>query len=133
MKVRQAQRGLTLLELLVAFAIMALSLGMIYRIMGGNVRSAGELEARQRAAVLAQSLLALRDTVPEGGLAQSGESGGYRWSMQSAPYGTGVSGPSVTPLHELTIVVAWEGGGLSRRFELATLRPQRKPSPGVRR
>jgi len=133
MTVRHAQHGLTLLELLVAFAIMALSVGMIYRIMGGNARSAGDLETRQRAVVLAQSLLALRDTVPEGGFQQSGESGGYRWSIQSAPYDTGISGPSVTPLHELAIVIAWEDGGRQRSLELATLRPQRKPSPQVRR
>ncbi|WP_440113808.1 PulJ/GspJ family protein [Acidovorax sp. BL-A-41-H1] len=35
MRIENGQRGLTLLELLVAFAIMALSLGMLYRIMGG--------------------------------------------------------------------------------------------------
>lgn len=133
MTVRHAQRGLTLLELLVAFAIMALSVGMIYRIMGGSARSAGDLEARQRAIVLAQSLLALRETVPEGGLQQSGESGGYRWSIQSTPYDTGMSGPSVIPLHELAIVIAWEDGGRRRSLEFATLRPQRKPSPQVRR
>ncbi|WP_287805131.1 prepilin-type N-terminal cleavage/methylation domain-containing protein [Diaphorobacter sp.] len=130
---RHAQHGLTLLELLVAFAIMAMSVGMIYRIMGGNARNAGELETRQRAVVLAQSLLALRDTVPEGGLQLSGESGGYRWSIHSALYDTGVAGPSVTPLHELAIVIAWDDGGRRRSLELTTLRPQRKPSPQVRK
>ena len=133
MTMRDRQHGLTLLELLVAFAIMALSVGMIYRIMGGSARSAGDLEARQRAIVLAQSLLALRDTVPEGGFLQSGESGGYHWRIQSTPYDTGLSGPSITPLHELSIVIAWKDGGRERDLELATLRPQRRPSPQMRR
>lgn len=131
MTVRHPQQGLTLLELLVAFAIMAMSLGMIYRIMGSNARSAGDLDDRQRAVVLAHSLLALRDTVPEGGLQQTGQSGGYQWSIQSAPYDTGASGPTVTPLHQLTITIAWGEGG--RSLSLATLRPQRKPAPQVRR
>ncbi|MFN7043200.1 MAG: prepilin-type N-terminal cleavage/methylation domain-containing protein [Acidovorax temperans] len=130
MTVRDAQHGLTLLELLVAFAIMAMSVGMIYRIMGTNARSAGDLDSRQRAVVLAQSLLSLRDTVPEGGLQQSGQNGSYQWSIQSAPYDTGVSGPSVTPLHQVTITIAWDE---ERSLSLATLRPQRKPSAQVRR
>lgn len=129
MTVRHAQHGLTLLELLVAFAIMAMSVGTLYRIMGSNARSAGDLESRQRAVELAQSLLSLRDTVPEGGLQQSGDSGDYHWSLQSAPYDTGLSGPSVTPLHELAITIAWNDRSLS----VVTLRPQRKPSPQVRR
>lgn len=133
MTVRHVQQGLTLLELLVAFAIMAMSVGMIYRIMGSNARSAGDLETRQRAVVLAQSLLALRDTVPEGGVKQAGESGGYHWNLQSAPYDTGVSGPAVTPLHELAITIVWNDGGLQRSLSLSTLLPQRKPSPQVRR
>lgn len=131
MTVRDAQHGLTLLELLVAFTIMALSVGMIYRIMGSNARNVGDLDSRQRAVVLAQSLLSLRDTVPEGGLRQTGHSGGYQWSIQSAPYDTGVSGPSITPLHEIFITIEWDDGG--RSLSLATLRPQRKPSPQVRR
>ena len=56
------QRGLTLLELLVAVAIMAMSLALLYRVMGGGARAVGKLDATQRAVVLAQSLMALRDT-----------------------------------------------------------------------
>ena len=33
------QQGMTLLEILVALAIMAISLGMIYRATGSNARS----------------------------------------------------------------------------------------------
>ncbi|OPH17317.1 general secretion pathway protein GspI, partial [Azospirillum brasilense] len=63
----RGQQGLTLLELLVAFAIMALALGMLYRAMGGSARSVADVDRYQRAVVLAQSLLALRDAVPEQG------------------------------------------------------------------
>lgn len=66
------QRGLTLLELLVAFAIMALSLGMLYRAMGSSARSVADVDRYQRAVVLAESLLSLRDAIPEQGLNQSG-------------------------------------------------------------
>lgn len=121
------QRGLTLLELLVAFAIMALSLGMLYRAMGGSARTAGDVERYQSAVLLAESVMALRDTVPEKGWRQSGESLGYRWQVSSTPFGTGLSGPNVPPLHEVVILVTWFDGERDRNFELATLRPQRKP------
>lgn len=133
MRIENGQRGLTLLELLVAFAIMALSLGMLYRIMGGGVRSAGDIERYQRAAVLAQSLLALRDTVPEGGWQQAGESAGYQWQIQSAPYSTGLSGPTIPVLHEVGIAVTWGEGERLRSLNLTTLRPQRRPPEQVRR
>lgn len=130
---RKNQRGLTLLELLVAFAIMAMSLALLYRIMGGSARSVADIERYQHATVLAQSLLALRDTVPEGGWQQSGASAGYQWRIQSAPYDTGVTGPGIPLLHEVALSIAWEEGGRERSLQLSTLRPLRKPPEQVRR
>nr|WP_311222568.1 MULTISPECIES: hypothetical protein [unclassified Acidovorax] len=118
---------MTLLELLVAFAIMALALGMLYRAMGSGARSAGDVERYQRAVLLAESVMSLRDAVPEQGWRQSGASSGYRWQVTSTPFGTGLSGANIPPLHEVRIVVTWFDGDRDRNFELITLRPQRKP------
>ena len=133
MRMAGRQRGLTLLELLVAFAILALSLGVLYRIMCGSARSAGDIDRYQRAVILAQSLLSLRDTVPEEGLQQNGESAGYQWRIVSAPFATGLSGPNIPQLHEVAIFITWSESGRQRSFDLATLRPQRKPPEQVRR
>ncbi len=130
---RMRQRGLTLLELLVAFAIMAMSLGLLYRILGGSASSVGQIERTQRAVVLAQSLLALRDTVPEDGWQEAGESAGYQWHIRSAPYPTEYTGPTIPLLHEVGISITWMEGGRQRSLELTTLRPQRKPPEQVRR
>ena len=126
---RRAQRGLTLLELLVALSIMALATGVLYRALGSSVRSAGLLHQQQRAVLLAQSLLAAKDTVAEEGWNETGESAGYAWQVSSRPYDTLVSQahPEAIRLHLVLIDVRWDDAGVMRQVELRTLRPQRRP------
>ncbi len=126
------QHGMTLLEILVALSIMAISLGMIYRATGSNARSVGDLDRYQYAVQLAQSIMDSRDSVYESGWNESGQSNGYQWSVQSAPFKTGVDeSPNIPVLHEVHISVSWAEGDRPRVFELTTLRAQRRPpDPG---
>lgn len=127
----RSTHGLTLLELLVALTIMALSLGVLYRASGSGARNAGELYEHQRALLLAQSLLAARDAVPENGWNESGESAGYQWAVRSQPYAaapaTAPPGATVPPLHELELSISWRERGQDKLLQLRTLRPQRLP------
>lgn len=121
--------GFTLLELLVALAIMAMSLGLLYRASGGAVRNVGAIEHLQQAIMVAESLSELRDSVPAQGWNEAGRSAGYAWQVRSAPYDAGPQGTNLVPLHEIRILVTWDDAGRAREFELLTLRPEQRAMP----
>ncbi len=130
-KLLKRQTGLSLLELLVAFSIMAMSFAMIYRISGGSVKTIVQVDEKQRAVSLVETLLDSRDFVSEEGWNESGETGGMQWQVQSVRYLGGIEReyPLAVPLHELQITVSWKNGNQLREVSLKTLRPQRKAVP----
>ncbi len=126
-------RGFSLLEVLVAFSIMALSLGVLYRAMGGSASQTGTLTRHESATLLAQSLLDAYDSLPPGGINAAGESAGLVWQAVSQPFPTAVNGQQpAMHLHELRLSVRWVDGERARSLELLTLRPERVPQPGGR-
>jgi general secretion pathway protein I len=123
-------QGLSLLELLVAFVIMAFSLTALYRATGSAVRSVSTTEQHWRAATLAQSLLESRDSVAAAGWHESGEGGGLQWQVHSAPYPTEVRSEAAPSLHQVEIVVRWTADGRARQLAVNTLLPQSRTPPG---
>lgn len=129
---RPASGGFSLLELLVALSIMSMALGLLYQASTGALRGVGDLETEQRANVLAQSILDARDAVPAAGWNESGRAANMTWQVTSAPYPTAVArqAPTVPPLYEIRVLVAWQGGRGARQLELHTLLPQQRVQPG---
>ncbi len=128
---RAARGGFSLLELLVAVAVMGLALTLLYRVDAGAVRGVADVAAQERASVLARSILNARDAVPAGGWNEAGESGGFAWRVASAPWPTPPGLEVGTPvLHEVVIGVQWAGRGAPHVLELRTLLPQARPEPG---
>ncbi len=124
------QRGFSLLELLVAFAIMAMSLGLLYRMAGGSARNVTDATQSQHAAWLAESILASRNHVRADGWNEQGESAGFQWQVRSKPFDSGLNMPQAVPLHEIRLSIQWITGSRPGQMDLVTLLPQRKPQPG---
>lgn len=126
-----AGRGFSLLELLVAMSVMAMSLAMLYQVDAGALRGVSDYAAQQRATVLAQSLLDARDAVPASGWQEAGQDAGFEWSVTSTPQPLPPGLDSKAPLlHELRVAVRWQGRLGAKQLDLVTLLPQALPAPG---
>lgn len=119
------QNGFSLIEVLVAFSIMAMSLAAIYNIIGTNVRSAQAVDKQYRAVVLAEGLLARFDSAPKGGSSESGGTeDGYRWNVATQLIPSSVE-PSPFALYQLRIDVEWSDRGRNKSFGLVGVVPER--------
>lgn len=127
---RDRHHGFSLLELLVAFAIMAMSLGLLYRVAGGSARHVSDAALAQQAAWLTESLLASRSSVLAGGWNEEGESAGFKWQVRSNPFDGGINNPQAVPLHAIRVAIQWTAGSRPGKLELVTLLPERKLRPG---
>lgn len=119
-------RGFSLLEVLVAFSIMALVLGTIYQVSGSSVRLAGGLERKTYALMMAQSLLDSHTTVPHADWSNQGRTGdGFEWQLSSRPLMPKENG--LPALHELHVKVIWADGFKTSYVDVMTIVPELPP------
>jgi len=101
---RGPQSGFTLLEVLLAFVVFALSFAVVLEILSGSMRNTVRAREYTEVALIAQSVMDQvgLDIPLEVGGAASGEVGDYRWELDIYPFvGTAENARSVE-LGEMT-------------------------------
>ena len=123
--------GFTLIEVIVAFAVLALALTLLLGTLSGAAKQVRWADDAGRAALHAQSLL---DQTGVGEALQPGqrdgefEDGRYRWTLQVEPWRDQVAqdptliDPTASRLMRLTLAVQWGDGGPRQRLQLQSLR-----------
>lgn len=124
------QRGYTLIEVIVAFAVLALALTLLLGTLTRASRQVRWSADAGRAALLAQSVL---DEADVGGPLEPGtrdgefENGRYRWTLDVRPYAGDAPAPPVDPnapvLMALDLTLRW-GDAERDRLVLHSLRLQ---------
>jgi general secretion pathway protein I len=122
---RDGEAGFTVVEVVAALTILALTLGMLLNVMSNSIRQTGQAEAVTEARSLAGSLLARIGTeVPLRDGQMTGEADhGFRWQVRIAPYGDGGERREwPVAAHQVAAEVSWRDGPDERSLVLTTLR-----------
>jgi len=121
-------QGFSLLEILVAFIIMALTLGVLFQVFSSGLRTAMVAEEYGEATRLAGSLLTELSGVRP---LERGERSGhfedtpYRWWASIAPMSMQEQAPTASERFdtlEIVVRVSWAAGVGNRNVELRTVR-----------
>ena len=124
-------KGFSLLEILVAFSIMAVALTLVLRIFGSGVNNAVTSEEYSLAVQIAESLMARTgiETPLEIGETTGTEADKYDWRVTIGAFGAGgadigqAQNNPGSPLFSVNVRVVWGDGESSQRVvELNTLK-----------
>ncbi|MCB1866436.1 MAG: prepilin-type N-terminal cleavage/methylation domain-containing protein [Chromatiales bacterium] len=121
--------GFTLLEVVVAFAVAALSIGIIYQIYASGLRATAMAEEYTRAAMLAEAALAqtgIEEPLVEGDLELESPDEAFRLerSIEAVEIEEpdGLAGVELQQMYRVVVTARWEAGGKPREVRLETLR-----------
>ncbi len=143
------QRGFSLLEVILAFTLLAVALGILMAILGGGLTQVRGAADASVATLHAQSLLdevGVLEPIEPGRRGGDFDDGRYRWEMEITeaedPAPVGFADPGAAPvetvgrqlasaplLYRVELVMAWGEGDLERRISFVTLRARTPPTP----
>lgn len=119
--------GFTLIEVLVALAIIGLALGAVAGVFGLGLTGHETASAAETALAVAEEQLTLAAATPRPGAANGIFANRFAWQTTVAPYrdATEKSEEAPTglpPLYRIAVSVAWHDGRHTREVALSTLR-----------
>ena len=123
------QRGFSLLEILVAFTILAISVGVILNIFSSGVQAAFLAEEYTIAVQKAESLLAevgVETDLQDAGSQSGGQGEKFQWQVDVSPSDLNIEGLDDQTLAYQTYLVIvrvfWQAGENEREVVLQTLK-----------
>lgn len=129
------QAGFSLLEVLVAFAILALSLGVLLQIFSRSVVTTSVSSVYNRAVAVAEARLAQVGTaIPlEEGVHTGEAEDGFEWEVQIVPYefDNWLGEDIDLRAFRVTAVAVWRDGESARSLAISTLRIASESDIGV--
>lgn len=131
-KGRRTPRGFTLLEVMLAFVIFALSFATVLEIMAGSMRSVRRASDDTEVALFAQSIMDLVGTeipIEEGQFSGTGMDR-YEWQLGIYLYGSSSEDAGTLELAELSGIelyrvdldIDWQTGRRQRDLHFSTMR-----------
>ena len=127
------QQGFSLLEILIAFSILALSLGILLKIFAAGVNTAAVAEDYTAAVQIAESLMAKTgvESPLRAGQAAGLEHEKYHWRVEVSPFTFNLEHVDTTTLtavlFKVKVIVNWNDGNANdRQVELITLKLSNK-------
>jgi general secretion pathway protein I len=132
------ESGFTLIEVVVAFVILALILSVSFEIFSRGMQRTGDLDDRARALVVAQSRLAAtgaEEAIKEGVASGQSEDRRFQWMVtvtradDMAASADGKAPSSAYALYRVGVHVTWRGADTKEHaIDLATLQANTKPT-----
>jgi general secretion pathway protein I len=121
-------RGFSLLEVIAAILLLAITFGALMEVAGGSIRLSQKASEYTQAALWARSLMDTRFALDpiQPGVSEGHFDDHYRWRLQVAPW----VAPGVTPaananamqMYRLDLDVMWGSGLFERKAHFSTLR-----------
>jgi len=126
----RAERGFTLLEVLVAFVIAALALAVMFQAAGFGLDAAHRSGRTEEALTRAKSHLAAlgQDSDKLTGSSEGDDGGGYHWRLdivprfKDAPQGPDQSGNAVPKIYTVRVTISWRENNRDDAVTLMTVR-----------
>ena len=128
MQCARSEGGFTLIEVLVALAIIGLALGAVASVFGVGLTAHETTSAAETALAVAEQQLTLAAATPRPGAANGVFANRFAWRTTVAPYQDTANKTAdeptaaVPPLYRIAVSVAWHDGGHAREVSLSTLR-----------